>query len=175
VVVVGAVAIAVCGLSVLYFQQINQYNQMKARYIQTQTNLQHVQVDRLLADRSELEAELTEMTSRYEKLESQLAEPVVSSDVTKSLFDIAGEHNLTVSRMQSSVPSSEILEGVSLYQTTLTALVEGDSAGIIDFVVALDRNFSTGVITSVDIDIADDPATENSSVGFTMCIYATGR
>ncbi len=172
-IIIGAVAIAVSGLSLTYFRQVNQYDQMREQYVQTQANLEQVQITTLLLNKAELEGELSEVTLQREKVQAQLSIPMASSIITKTLFGIAEKHNLEVRQMTSSVPSDETLEGVDLSQTTLAARIEGDSANFISFIVDLDRHFNTGVFRSVNMVIPEDPA--SASMEFSMYIYTIRR
>ena len=173
-IIIGVVIIAVASLSVYYFQQINQYNKINEQLIQIRTNLEKTQVPLLQSNKTELEQELSAKTLQLENAQAQLSIPMASSIITKTLFDVADSHRLTVNEMSSSMPQTQSQSGVELSQTELTASVEGNLSDIIRFIIALDKRFSTGVIKSVVIEILDD-IEGDSSIDFKMDIYNVER
>ncbi len=174
-IIIGAVIIAVAGLSVRYFHQINQYNKINEQLVQIRANLDKTQVSILQSNKTELEEELSEKTLQLENTQAQLSIPMASSIITKTLFDVADNHRLKVNEMASSLPQIQTQDGVKLSQTELTASVEGNLSDIIRFIIALDKRFSTGVIKSVVIEIPPDDIEGDSSIDFKMDIYTVER
>jgi hypothetical protein len=174
-VVLGAVAIALVGLTVTYFRQVDQLHRMQEQFVQTQANLDQVQITKLLLNKESLETELKLVTVEMESARSLLNIPVSSSIVTKTLFDVARGHSLVVDQMTSSVPVLQKGQGIQLYQTILTARVEGDFSNFIDFFLDLDRHFSTGTVRSLMVTIPEDLVTDNASADFDMYIYSLRR
>jgi len=174
-IIIGIVIIVIASLSGSYFQQINRYNTTNEELAQLQTNLDKMQISVLLSNKTELEEELSEKTLQLEDAQAQLSIPMASSIITKTLFDVAGNHHLKVNEMTSSSPRTETQDGVSLSETELTARVQGNLSNIIRFIIDLDKRFSTGVIRSVVINVPDSDDEDDSTVDFRMEIYTLER
>jgi len=174
-IIIGTVVIAVAGLSVSYFQQINQYNKINEQLIQVRSNLEKTQVSILLSNKAELEEKISEKTLQLENAQAQLSIPMASSIITKTLFDVAEKHRLKVNEMTSSSPRIDNQAGVKLSQTELTACVVGNLSDIILFIIDLDKRFSTGVIKSVVIDMPNGDAGDDTTIDFRMDIYTAER
>lgn len=163
--------IAIAILAIVYWQRLQQQEQMDKQLAQAQMNIGKVQIAKLVADKTKLEAQLGEATSQLEIAQARLSRPVESSTVTRTLFDVAENHRLEVIEMTSSVPSKGKLAGVEFSLMSLTARVEGDTGNIIGFIIDLNNHFSTGIIRNVSIIIPEASSGEKATADVRMVIY----
>ena len=174
IIIFGTLTIAIASLGLNLYQQMDRYNRMKDSYLQTQDNLEKIQLTNLTATKSDLENTLVTVTSDLRIAESQFVRPVESSEIAQKLFDIAQKHSLQVSAMNSSVPFMETIGGISLWRTSFSARVEGDESNLIRFISDMDNNFTTGFITAAIINVPEDPLLVPSA-DFQMYIYTAKR
>ncbi len=170
-IVACVLVIAIASLAIVHFKQFQQQKLLQEQLAQLQTNLGQAQTTGLVSDRTELETQLDEATSRLEIVQSMLSRPIESSVVTRSLFDLAENHGLEVTEMTYSIPSQGALAGVEFSLISLTARVEGDAADIIGFVIDLNNNFSTSIIETVTITVPDTTNGEEATADIRMVIY----
>ena len=174
-IITSTLTILIMVFTVIYFQQIRKYGQVKEQFAQTQQSLEQVRVADLVTSKDELETELKNVTLQLDIVEDHLCVPVVSSKITKTLFDVAESHHLEVNQMTSSMPIAETLEGVNLFKTTLTARVEGNHNNFVNFVINLNAHFATSIIRSVSMVIPDNMEEGTPAVILEMDIYTTMR
>ncbi len=171
IIITGILTIAIASLAIVYFQQVQQHKQLNEQLIQVQTNTEKAQITKLVLDKTELEAQLGEVEPQFEVVQGALSQPILSSTVTRTLFDIAEDHGLEIIEMTSTVPSKEKLAGVEFSLITLTTHVEGDSSNMVDFIIDLNNHFPTGIIRNVTITIPENSSGEKATVDILMVIY----
>ena len=99
---------------------------------------------------------------------------VSSADVDEKFFSIASWSNVDIRSISTSGISDESISGVALSKTIVSASVVGELKDIVNFVINLNNNYSTGQVVSVSISINDDDEEETglTSGSVQMTIYS---
>ena len=155
VITAGIFVIALIGLGMVHYQQVQQHNQLNEELTLAQMKLNGFQLAQLSDQQGELEEQLSQATSQFEAVKAMLSQPVGNIAASSILFDFAEAHELEVTEMTSSGPVTENLEEVTCSVISLTAKVEGDVHNLVSFVAKLNSHFTTGVVKSVEINIPE--------------------
>ena len=151
----GIFVIALIGLGLLHYQQVQQHNQLNEELTLAQMKLNGFQLAQISDQQRELEDQLSQATSQFEAVKAMLSQPVGNIAASSILFDFAEAHELEVTEMTSSGPVTENLEEVTCSVISLTAKVEGDAHNLVSFIAKLNSHFTTGVVKSVEINIPE--------------------
>ena len=171
VIAIGIFVIALIALGMVRFQQVDQQNQLNEELALTQSNLERIPLEQLSSQQAELEKQLSQTESQFEAVKPILSQPMGSIAASSILFDIAKAYGLEVTKITSSSPATESLEGVNCSVISLTAKVEGDVPKLISFVTKLNSHFTTGVVRSVTITIPKTTNGEKPSANIELTVY----
>jgi len=169
---VGVFVIVFASLGVVLYQRLNQQSHLEDELKLAQQKLNVVQLEPLSQQRAELEEQLYEIVSESEDAKAALSQTVTSTAVSDRLFDIAATYDVTITELSSTGLAAEELEGVTCSALPFSGRVEGDLSDIVNFVVRLNNDLSTGVVRSVAINVPPTPNGENSTASLTLVIYS---
>ncbi len=152
IIIIGVVIVAFASVGVTRSRLISEHNQINDDLSVAEKRLDTVQVKDLHSQQSELDTQLDEASSRLTAAKNAMHWPNESIDVTDFLFKIAEGCGVKLTNIQSSGLSSEKLGGINCSAIKLTIMADGDVLNLIDFVIKLNTDFTTGIVNSVDID-----------------------
>jgi len=168
---VGAFVIILASLGMILFQSRGELTLVEEQFTQTELQLQRINLDKLSAQQTDLEDQLRDAESQLELIKGVLSEPTGSVAAATGIFEMAESYGLTVTGITSPGPDIENLEGVILEVVSLTAEVNGDVPGLVDFTTALNSYFTTGAVKTVTITVPDDSSADNATASVQLVVY----
>ena len=170
----GIFIVTLASLGIAHSQQLEEQELLGDNLSVAELRLGKLQTKELTSQREELEAQLSQATSQLETAKEDMRQPIESIDVTDSLFEIAEACYVTVIDISSSGSTTEKLAGIGCSALALTVRVEGDVPNLIDFVIKLNNDFTTGAVKSADIAIPEttDEKETRPSARIQLVVYA---
>jgi hypothetical protein len=169
---VGIFLIVSVSLGVVLSQRLRQRSHLEEELKLAQQKLAEVQLEPLLTQQVELEENLDEIVSESEEARAVLSQAITSTAVSDSLFAIADTYDVTITELSSTGLAAEELEGVTCSALPFSGQVEGNLSDIVNFVIRLNNDLTTGVVRSVAINIPPTSNGENSTASLTLVIYS---
>lgn len=169
--VIGIFIIALTGLGVVRYQQIQEANQLRKELALTGAELNRVQLEPLSSQREELETQLSQVIAQFEAAMATFSQSAGSISTIDILFDIAETHGVEIVELGSSGPVKGDLEGVPCSVLSLEVMAEGVVADLVGFITELNSAFATGVVQSVEIGIPGAIGEVASSATIQLVIY----
>jgi len=169
----GIFIVTIASLGIAHSQQLEEQDLLSDNLSVAEMRLSKLQTRELASQREELEAQLSQAVSQLETAKDDMRQSIESIGVTDSLFEIAETCYVTVMDMSSSGITTEKLAGISYSVSALTVRVEGDVPNLIDFIIKMNNNFTTGVVKSADIDIPEttDEGEASPSAHIRLMVY----
>ena len=171
IIAVGIIVIALAGLGIARFQQIDEQKQLEEQLAQIQTLLKGIQLEQLSSQQAELEEQLNQITSQFEESRDILSQSSGSIAVSSILFDIAEAQGLEVTEVSSPGLTSENFSGTTYSVITLGATTEGEVSNLVEFVTELNNHLVTGVVRSIKIIIPESDDGNKASVNIQLVVY----
>jgi hypothetical protein len=169
---VGLFIVVMAGLGITRSQQAKEQGRLDDELAVSQQLLASLDIADLQADLEELEQAAEEGQTQLDEARALLDQSVVSVDVTDEFFDIASACGVLVVNLSTTPIVPNIYDGIGLSMTTLDASVEGEVPALIDFVERLHADFTTGLVTSTQIDVPTAPSEEGPSATVQILIYS---
>ena len=168
---VGITIIAFANLGVARFQQVQERNQLNEKLSLAKQKLSEFQLEQIYSQQEELEKQLDQTMSQFQTAKTILSQPIGSISTSGKLFDIAETCGIEVTEINSSSPASGNLEGIVCSILPFNVVVEGDVPNLIDFIIKLNGDFKTGVVTSVDMRVSENTGGEKSLANIRLLLY----
>ena len=170
----GVFIVSVGSLGFTHTQQLKEQEQQSDVLTVAEKRLSQLQNKDLSLQQEELEEQLVQSRSELESAKEALRLSIESIEETDALFQIADASSVNITDMSSSSLGNDKLSDISLSNIALTVRAEGDLPNLIDFVIKLNTDFTTGFIKSADMTIPDKSGEEpqSPSVSIQMVIYA---
>ncbi|MFC1934157.1 hypothetical protein ACFLWC_00455 [Chloroflexota bacterium] len=172
VILIGVFVVIGISLGMVHSKQVNEQDQLKEKLVQVQSRSAVMQPGQLSSRKAELETQLSQTTSQFEEVEAVLSQPLVSVNVTSTLFDIAEDNGVEVTEMTSPGLATENLEGLDCLVIPLTAKVEGDVSNLVSFITELNSVFTTGVVKSITITVTGNASEERALADLNLVVYS---
>src|SRR4030042_340442 len=153
----GVFVVVLAGLGITRAQQLKEQDKIEKDLSTALNSLNGFQVTELQASLGEFQQKIDEEQLKLEEVKSRLDKTVVSVAVTDQFFSIAEYCNVVIVSMTTSPISTKAYGGVKLQTTAIGASVTGTVDNLIQFVLSLNNDFTTGMVKSFQIDIPDDP------------------
>jgi hypothetical protein len=172
---VGIFLVVLAGLGLTRSQQLQEQGQLGEELSIAEMRLSKFQVSELRQQQEELQRQLDENTVQLTAAKDILSQTVESISVTDEFFQIAQFCDVTVMSISSSGIESGKLEDIACSVITLNTAVEGEVSNLINFVIRLNTDFTTGVVKSAQISIneADGEGDEGeSSASILVVVHA---
>ena len=163
----GIPALIIAGLGTMHSQQLDEHDQLNEELAQAQLRLNQFQMDQLYQQQQEMETEITEYNSQLAAAKANLSQPIDSISSTDTLFRIAQGSGVEIAGISSSGPNDGDLNGIPGTVNPFTLSAGGTVLNLIDFVIGLNTDLTTGLVGSVGISLppASDNISDNSSDG----------
>jgi dynactin complex subunit len=168
----GIFIVAAASLGLSHSKQIKEQSQLDDALSVAEMRLDKLQVTALRQQQAELQKQLDESTLQLVTAKDNLRRSLESANVTDEFFAIAQSCSVTIESINSSGIKSEKLEGIVCSATTLNAVVSGEVPDIVNFVIKLNHDFTTGVVTSAQISIPESDSENKPSANIGMVVRA---
>src|SRR3990172_270917 len=132
----SAVTFVIAGLGFIYWRGLEQQQELSPK-LAPQGMPAELEVVSLVSQKMALQAEIVEAKAQLETVQAVASRQIVSSTITRALFDLAKKHELEITEMVSAVPTRKNLDGVDFSVISFTIRAEGDDAKVVDFVLDL--------------------------------------
>ena len=153
---IGVFAIVLGLLLSTYFQQVEERRQLEDRL-----ELAESRLPTLVSQKEDLEDELIQVESLYDRSRAEFPESVESIEYGEYIFEIADTCNLNLATLSFPKPSSKTVGPVKYSVVSLSIPVSGEVADIFEFIHVLrtDPRFSSTAVTSVNLNVGGGSAT----------------
>ena len=172
---IGVLAIVLGSLGMAYAEQKTENSRLEEELDQAALKLQSFNLSELQDERSKLEADLKEAQANYESAKKALSPQVESIDITTNLYQDAQECQVEIVAISSAPLSESELNGITFHTLPIEVEVEGEIAGIINFLNKIDSQFGTGAITSVKVNVKERDEVEKMWASIKLEIYTYGE
>lgn len=174
ILIVGILMVAFTSVGFARSQRMSERSQLNNELASVELKLGKLRLQEFAAKEEELKKRLSQALSQLAADKAVLSPPVGSIDASYTLFRIAKDSGVAITGISSSGLGSDNLEGIASAALPLTIMVTGDAPNLISFVIALNRNFKTGIVKSVAISIpkpSGGPPGEKPSANVQLVIY----
>ncbi len=153
----GVFIVVLAGLGVTRNQQMQQQSIAQEQLDLAETRLAKYDLTQLRYRVEELSRLIEEKKTEVEEAQKRLESTVVSADVVEQFYAIAEFSDVTVSNVSDTPISNSNLSGVGVQQTSLSSSVNGTLENIMDFIINLNHNFTTGYTVTAQIRVDGIP------------------
>ena len=168
----GVVIVAFSSLGVAYFQQVDEKKQLDEELDLANRKLNTLQLQELRSQQQELEQQLDQVMSQLETAKADLSPSIENIAATDTVFETANDSDVVVNEYASADFNYGDLAGITFSILPISAAVRGNVPDIIDFVINLNGNFTTGVVQSVNILTSDNiTGVDNAGATIHQSIY----
>ena len=169
---VGIFLVVVAGLGLTRSQQIQEQDQLDEELSIAEMRLNKLEVKQLHQQQEELQERLDESIIQLMAAKDRLRQTVESIDVTDEFFAIAQACNTTVMSISTSSIKSDTLEDIDCSVIQINAQVEGELPNLINLVISLNNDFTTGIVESAQMSIPETTDEGESSTSIMMIVYS---
>jgi predicted RNase H-like nuclease (RuvC/YqgF family) len=126
------------------------------------------------AQKEDLQQRLDKANSNIAALQAEFESPTRSIEISHILFEAAEDTNVTITKLTSSLPEEEKLNGVTYQIFTLNLTAEGELVALLNFSNKLSEVFSTSTLETVSIKVPEtkEGSKEKPSITLSLKIYA---
>jgi hypothetical protein len=169
----GIFTVVLAGLGVTRSGQLKDQNKLDEELTRSTTILEKSQAIPLETQLGDLQDKLKESESQLAEAKDRLRQTVLSVDVADNFFQIAKYCDVVVTNLNTTTISNKNLNDVDFSTISLSATVTGDLSKLIDFIISLNKGYTTGFVKSAQLSV-DDTSSETSSTRATinMIIYS---
>jgi hypothetical protein len=164
----GVFIVILAGLGLTRSQQLNQQTELDKELSQSEKSLAAMQTAQLSQKKENLKVQIEDNQSQMKEAQVRLHKTVISVDVSEAFFKIAADCSVNVTNISTTTIAQTSYEGIAISTISLSGRVIGEKKNIIKFVIALNDDFVTGNIASVQIvfsSLTDEGATTESGTG----------
>ena len=168
----GVFIVVLAGLGLTRSQQLQEQTRLDEELGITETRLNNLQVTDLRQQQEQLQERLDERITELAEAKDRLRWPIESIDVTDEFFSIAHYCDVKVMHLATSTIATEELEGLQCSVISLSASVVGEVSDLINFVISLNSDFTTGIVESVSISNPEASAETEPSSNIQMIVHS---
>ena len=171
---VGIFLVVLAGLGLTYSQKTKEKKEIDEQLEFTNARLESFNISELQSEKYGLEANLATNISRHESLSENLVESVISSDVTEKCYEIASQSHVEIVNIGSTEIKTVKLAALECISINLQITVTGELPDFVTYVENLNKEFPTGYITSVKIELTEEEDQENKAA-VQLAVYSYER
>jgi hypothetical protein len=168
----GIFIVVLAGLGITRSQQLSEQGKLDDELGISQKSLDNLKNTDLSKQLDELKQQAAEKQLQLDEARKRLDQTVVSVEVTDEFFSVADYCGVKVISISTSPIILSTYEGIGLDTTALNAVAEGELPDLINFVVSLNNDFTTGLVNSAQIDIPPSTSEETPSASIQIIIYS---
>ncbi len=176
---IGIFVITVGSLGAARSQQLSDGQKLSDELALAKGRMSKLDVTDLSARQGSLQEQMKQATQQLESARATLSQPNDSITISDSVFRIAATSGVEVTQMGSSSLARSNLTNIGGSTLPLIVLVRGEVPNLIDFVMRLNSELTTGIVKSAQITIpkASDNVTDNGTdnVTYDITAIATGN
>jgi len=152
---IGILAILLITLGVTYSRQKAEQSELTANIAQAHQTftIYSKQTAEYTAEKNALEARLNEANSRITSAKDKFRHHTQSIEINGMLFEAANNATVTITKLSSSLPEDEELNGITYQVFTLGVEATGEVVALLNFSNKISERFSTATIESVEISV----------------------
>lgn len=168
----GVVVVAFSSLGLAYFQQVDAKEQLDEEIVLANRMLNGLQLQELRSREQELEQQLSEVISQLEIVKADLSPSIENIAATDTVFETSYDSDVVVNQYASADFNCGDLVGITCSILPITTNVKGNVSDIIDFVINLNANFTTGAVQLVEISTSSNmTAVDDTKATIQQSIY----
>ena len=152
---VGIFLVVLGGLGVTYSQKVKEKSKAEEDLELTNIRLDMFNISELETEKYNLEVNLANKTKQHETLSKGLVQSVISSDVTEKCYEIADESNVEIFSIGSTEIKNVKLAALECISINVQVTVTGELSDFVTYVQNINKEFSTGYISSIKIEISE--------------------
>ena len=169
---IGIFAILLVGAGVVYGRQMAEQSQLSLEIAQAPRDFPEY-----AEQKKDLEARLSQANSRIASAQSEFCQCTESIEINEALFEAAHDANVTITKLSSSPPVDEELNGITYRVLLLNIVAEGEVLPeLLRFSMKVSEKFSTATIESAKINVPPAPeegtSEEKPTIDLQVKIYA---
>ena len=169
----GIFLVVLAGLGVTRSGQMKEQTRLGEELNISESRLEKTQVTSLQTQLGELQDRLEESESQLAEAKNRLRQTVLSVDVTDKFFEIAKYSDVVVMNMATSTIAKNTIAGVDCATISLGATITGDVTNIIDFIINLNKGYTSGYVKSAQISLNNiSSEVSSASASIQMVVYS---
>ena len=169
ILIVGIFAILLVAAGVAYGRQVTKQGQLRSDIAQAQQNFITYS-----EQRNNSEANLSQAQSQIANVQDELRRYTESLEINEALFEAASDANVTITKLNSSPPDDEELNGINYRLFSLRITAEGEVVALLNFSRNVSETFSTASITSTRVyvpEAGEDESKQKPTIDLGLTIY----
>ncbi len=168
----GIFIVVLAGLGIARSQQLQEQGKIKDELDISQKTLSNLQITDLTKQLAELKQKADEGQVQLNDAKQKLDQTVVSVEVTDEFFSIAKYCSVRVMSISTTPIIPNAYEGIGLSTTSVTAVAEGTLPDLINFVISINNDFTTGLVQSTQINIPLPDSGDTPSASVQVIVYS---
>ncbi|MFH0942500.1 MAG: hypothetical protein V1823_05730 [Chloroflexota bacterium] len=152
----GVFLIALLSLSMVQLQQIQARARAEQEMAQAGLLIEKLASTGLVSQKEALQSRLEKVRVEVAAEKGRLRQSLETIENSGDIYDIAGQSDVTIARIDSSAVSEKEIGGVKCSVILVTVKAEGTVADLVDFVSGLTAKYGTGVVMSARINVPDE-------------------
>jgi len=170
---VGIFLVVLACLGVTRSGQMKEQNKLEEELKMSESRLDKVPATDLQTQLEELQDRLEESEGQLTEAKNRLRQTILSVDVTDKFFEIAKYCDVVVMNMSTTAIGKNTVAGVNYATISLNAVITGDASNLLDFIISLNKGYSTGYVKSAQISLNSESDEEGiSSANIQMIVYS---
>lgn len=169
----GVFIVVLGSLGITRTQQLQEKSKLDEDLHNSTQVLEKLQATDLRQQLDDLQQKVEEEEVLLDEATERLNQTVVSVDVSDELFAIAEYCGVTIMNLSTTPIRPNLYGGIGLDMTSMNVVVDGDLPDLVDFVVSLNNDYTTGLVKSFQISIPESDSNDVSpSVTVQIVIYS---
>lgn len=148
----GVFLIVLAGLGLARSGQMKDMETLQEELSVSTARLNNLKVTQFQTQINELEEQLRDAQERAAEARDKLKQSVVSVDVADKFYEVADYYGVSVLRINTTTISEQPYSSINCETISLGAAVYGEMDDLVDFIIGLNDNFSTGFVKSLQMN-----------------------
>jgi hypothetical protein len=172
IIAAGAFIVVLAGLGMTQYGQASEQDRLKEELAFSTMRLNNLGLGPLQDQLEGLQSKLEVSQDQLQEAKNKLDRTVVSVDVTDEFNMIANANDVIIDNIGTAKIQVGAYANISCSMTTINAAVDGDLEHIISFITGLNNGFTTGFVSSVQIEIGDATIARGTVANIVMVVYS---
>jgi hypothetical protein len=165
----GLFIIVLAGLGMTRSGQINEYDALTSNFTMLSTRLNNQQTVNMQTEINEYSQQLTDAKEQAAEAKMRLDQTIISVDVADKIFSIAENCGVFIKSINTSTIGSDTYGDIPCFTIYASVLVSGERQQIIDFMIALNENFTTGFVNAAGFAFEGE---ESNTLNIQMTVFS---
>ena len=171
IIMVGIFVVLGAGLGFTRNQQLTQQEMINDELSIAEARINNLQLKDLKTEEEELQRRLDETNEQVEIIQQSLLRTVESIEVVDEFYAVNYSCNTTVDMVSSSQVKKANLSGINCLMITINAVIGGTLDQLVEVVTALNNDFTTGVVSTVRMNITEMDDANGATAQLMMEVY----